>query len=252
MRKLARLLIRLHGEVEGRLRLRLYERHYPYMVTLIRQVRRDRITYIPSGALLDLALQIIATEKKGGSGAIVEAGTALGGSAIILAAMKGKDRPLILYDTFGMIPPPSEEDGPDVHRRYARIVSGKSKGIGGSIYYGYRENLEDEVASNFRRYGMDVADNSVVFVKGRYEDVMDVTFTVAFAHLDCDWYSSTQVCLEQLDPHLVVGGRIVVDDYYSWSGCALAVDEFLAKRSVYRAERRNRLHLVKDPGATMS
>ena len=34
-----------------------------------------------------------------------------------------------IYDVFGMIPAPSEEDGEDVYKRYEVIVSGKSKGI---------------------------------------------------------------------------------------------------------------------------
>ena len=46
-----------------------------------------------------------------------------------------------VYDVFGMIPPPGEKDGADVHQRYATIAGGASKGIGGETYYGYRDDL---------------------------------------------------------------------------------------------------------------
>lgn len=72
-----------------------------------------------------------------------------------------------------------------------------------------------------------------------------MTFPIAVAHLDCDWYESLMTCLREIEPQLVVGGRFVIDDYYNWSGCTRAVDEFFAKRENYRWEHRSRSHLVK-------
>jgi hypothetical protein len=53
-------------------------------------------------------------------------------------------------------------------------------------------------------------------------------------------------CLRRIAPQLVPGGRFVIDDYYSYSGCRQAVDRFLADSPrLYRRERRSRLHLVR-------
>src|SRR5262249_29383124 len=49
-------------------------------------------------------------------GRFVEAGVALGGSAILLGALKPRGVPLDLYDAFAMIPPPGPGDGADAHR----------------------------------------------------------------------------------------------------------------------------------------
>ena len=38
---------------------------------------------------------------------------------------------------------------------------------------------------------------------------------------------------------------MVIDDYFMWSGCRTAVDEFLAGRDEFRFERRSKLHVVR-------
>ena len=55
-------------------------------------------------------------------------------------------------------------------------------------------------------------------------------------------------CLTRIVPLLVAGGRIVLDDYYAWSGCQTAVDEYFAGREGFRFEEGARLHIVKEPG----
>ena len=66
---------------------------------------------------------------------------------------------------------------------------------------------------------MPVGEHNVELVRGLFEDTIDLDEPVAFAHLDGDWYESTMTCLERIAPLLVPGGRIVLDDYYTWSGC---------------------------------
>jgi O-methyltransferase len=87
----------------------------------------------------------------------------------------------------------------------------------------------------------------VELVRGLFEDTLDLDEPVAFAHLDGDWYESTMTCLERIAPLLAPGGRIVLDDYYHWSGCRTAVDEYFAGRDGYRFEERARLHVVRAP-----
>jgi hypothetical protein len=177
---------------------------------------------------------------------IVEAGTALGGSAIVMAAAKAQDRPMKVYDVFGMIPPPGARDGEDVHRRYETIRAGASRGLGGDSYYGYRGDLVPEVTDNFARHGLAIEEYNVELIRGLFQDTIKLDEPVALAHLDGDWYESTMTCLTRLTPLLSVGGRLVIDDYDAWSGCRTAVDDYFAARPGFRFERRGRLHIVRD------
>jgi len=143
----------------------LFKKSVPMVV---RSVREEALTYLDDAALKDLFEQVKKIEKDGLAGILIEAGCALGGSAIVIATAKAEKRQFYVYDVFGMIPPPSENDSEDVHERYRVIECGKSEGIKGNIYYGYEENLFDKVAKNFNRYGVAVELNNVHLVKGLF------------------------------------------------------------------------------------
>ncbi|HZG42103.1 MAG TPA: TylF/MycF/NovP-related O-methyltransferase [Longimicrobium sp.] len=216
--------------------------------SLARDVRRRRLTYLGFDALADLERAVARVEAQGIAGAIIEAGCALGGSTVVIAAAKTRERPLRVYDVFGMIPPPSEADGADIHARYATIVEGKSAGIGGDRYYGYEENLRERVANTLTEFGYDPAANRIELIQGLFQDTMQVSGPVALAHVDADWYESVMTCLQRIVPHLAPGGTLVIDDYDHWSGCRRAVDEFFAdKRGEYTFVRRARLQIVRNP-----
>ncbi|WP_084596609.1 TylF/MycF/NovP-related O-methyltransferase [Nocardioides aequoreus] len=212
---------------------------------VIASVRAQGLSYLKAPDLRMLARVVAESDLSGREGAVLECGTARGGSAIVMAAAKGPTRPMRVYDVFGMIPPPSERDGEDVARRYAAIQSGAARGTGGETYYGYRDDLLGEVTRSFVEHGVAPEEHRVELVQGLFEDTVQVDGPVALAHLDGDWYESTMVCLERISPHLVPGGRLVIDDYYFWSGCRTAVDEYFAGREGYRLERRARLHVVR-------
>ncbi len=217
-----------------------------YVNDTIDAVTAEGLTYLKPGPLRDLAAVAVELEGDGAAGLFVEAGTARGGSAIVIAAAKSPERPMKVYDVFGMIPRPTERDGADVHRRYARITAGEARGTGGDTYYGYRDDLYQEVAASFARHGVPAAEHNVELVQGLFEDTVQLDGPVALAHLDGDWYESTMTCLTRIAPLLVRGGRIVLDDYYTWSGCRRAVDEYFAGRDGFRMEHRSRLHVVRD------
>src|SRR4051794_32311069 len=82
-------------------------------VRLARSVRSERLTFLGVEPLLELRARILDAEKDGVPGALVETGCALGGSAIVMAQSRRSDRPVYVYDVFGMIPPPTDADGPD-------------------------------------------------------------------------------------------------------------------------------------------
>jgi lipopolysaccharide biosynthesis glycosyltransferase len=218
----------------------------PEIERVIQGVRREHLSYLDASSLRTLASSVEAIEAAGIDGLIVEAGTALGGSAITMAAAKSRNRRMKVYDVFGMIPPPGERDGADVHRRYETIAAGRSRGIGDETYYGYREDLRSEVSESFARYGLPIADSNVELIQGLFEDTIKLDEPVALAHLDGDWYASTMTCLTRIAPLLAVGGRLVIDDYDTWSGCHAAVHDYFAERTGFRFERRGRLHVIRE------
>jgi len=199
---------------------------------LIDEIRRRRLTYLSPARLEAIASVCRRARSERLPGEFIEAGCALGGSAILIASVKEALRPLRVYDVFGMIPPPGQQDGPDVAARYEVIAGGRSEGIGGDPYYGYEAELVSKVQGNFESFGIDLRDNSVSLIKGLLQDTLNPTGPIAFAHIDVDWYDPVKACLERIVPRLVVGGVVILDDYADWSGCRKASDEFFAKTPV--------------------
>ncbi len=211
---------------------------------VIKYVKQNHLSYLGSGALYDLYQQIKKIEKNGIPGLLIEAGCALGGSAIVISQAKGQHRVFKVYDVFGMIPPPGDEDGTDIQNRYQEIKSGQSKGIDGDQYYGYIENLELKVKENFEKAGFDLRKNEIHLVKGLFQDTIKGEEPVAFAHIDGDWYESVKICLERIVPRLSLGGIVAVDDYFCWSGCQKAVDEYFeGKKDQFKFIVKERLFI---------
>lgn len=110
------------------LKMRFFHKeHYD----LINRVINNKLTYLDKAALSELYLTFKSACE---NGIFIEAGCALGGSALTIAFSKSKSRPLYIYDVFDVIPPPSISDGNDVLGRYEVIKEGKSEGINGDIY----------------------------------------------------------------------------------------------------------------------
>ena len=148
-------------------------------------------------------------------GAVVECGTARGGSAALMGLTLdrlGADRSLWVFDTFEGIPPPTAAD-PD--EAIARLYTGQ-----------FRGELA-EVRALFERLGILARTR---LVKGLFQDTVPVAAVPAIAvlHLDGDWYESVKVCLDHLYDRVSPGGVIQIDDYGHWEGARKAVDEFIA------------------------
>jgi len=214
---------------------------------VIEKVFKDKLTYLDVPALIDLYKSVNELERSKREGIIIEAGCALGGSALVIAASKKKKtRKFYVYDVFGMPPPPSEENGKDAHERYKIIASGKSRGIGGNKYYGYEEDLLAKVKKTFSDFHLPPDQNNVYFVKGLFENTLFLNEPVALAHIDCDWYKSVMICLQRIVPNLTEGGVLIIDDYYKWEGCRKAVETYFAdKKDKFRFVKKSRLHIVR-------
>lgn len=190
---------------------------------IAREVADRRLTYLSWRSLRNLERAVKLAGRVPGD--FIEAGVALGGSAVVIGQRMPAGRTLHLYDTFGMIPPTTERDDEHSKERYEVIASGRSGGIRGDEYYGYMDDLYTRVRGTLDSFGLN---GQVEMHKGLFQDTLDPEGPVAFAHLDCDWYESVKTCLERIHPVLSSGGLMISDDYHNYGGCTEAVDEFLA------------------------
>ena len=167
-----------------------------------------------------MGLQRLAEEvaEKRLPGHVVECGVYRGGSAVVIAErlLRGRSssRKMWLFDVFTGMPEPGPEDPAEAWDAVGNWVSN-----------------EDIVRANLRAAKVPL--ERIHVVVGRYQD----TFpdfkppSIAFIHIDCDWYESVRLCLETFYDAVVPGGVLVFDDYGFWSGCRKAVDEFLSQRA---------------------
>jgi hypothetical protein len=152
-------------------------------------------------------------------GDLVECGTALGGSAALMALtlrQLGARRTLWVCDTFEGLPAPTPDD-PDFET--ANLFTGSCIGT------------IEEVQSLFTQ--LQVGD-LVQFVKGLFQETLPaVTVSpIALLHIDGDWYESVKTCLDNLYDKVSPGGIIQFDDYGYWKGARKAVDEFFEARGI--------------------
>jgi asparagine synthase (glutamine-hydrolysing) len=213
---------------------------------IIQRVIDRKLTYLERAALIELAAAVWKADRSSEDGILLEAGCALGGSAIVIASAKKQMTPFHVHDAFGMIPAPGVQDDQDVHDRYNTIREGKAHGIAGNPYYGYEADLLERVRENFRSTGFAPDQENVTFNKGLFAETINGSEPVKLAHLDGDWYESTMTCLERIIPRLVVNGTIIIDDYAAWSGCRHAVDEyFKGKTDEFDLRMKTRLHITR-------
>ncbi|UKD57421.1 TylF/MycF family methyltransferase [Amycolatopsis sp. FU40] len=199
-----------------------------------RAVLRDRLTYLSPEKLTRLTGAVHEVAKRGVPGDLLEFGVALGGSSVLLARHATNERQFHGFDVFARIPEPtSAKDDAKSKERYQVIAAGESPGIGGDPYYGYRTDLYEQVCATFARYGRPVDEKRIFLHRGLFEETWPgyTRASVAFAHLDCDWYDPVRFCLNAVLPRLSPGATLILDDYHDYGGCRTAVDEFLQENS---------------------
>jgi asparagine synthase (glutamine-hydrolysing) len=213
-----------------------------------KRVKADNLTYLADHKLLSLYREVTRIRKSNIPGDFLEFGVALGGSAIVMAQECTNERLFHGFDVFGMIPAPRhEKDDAKSKARYEDIRSGRSVGLGGETYYGYRDNLYDEVLANFARYGLPVDQKRIHLHKGLFSEtwpgVAPGITEVSLAHIDCDWYEPVAFCLAAVAPLVSRHGAIILDDYNDYGGCRTATDEFLTSHHQFQVSRQSG-HLV--------
>jgi asparagine synthase (glutamine-hydrolysing) len=201
------------------------------------RVRQERLTYLTPQKLLRIEQALRRVKDGQVAGDFLEFGVALGGGSIVIATeARAQGRNFAGFDVFAMIPPPtSAKDDAKSKERYAVIAQGKSKGIGGDEYYGYRSDLYSDVVASFKRHGIPVDGEQIALWKGLFEETWPKRHPgpIAFAHIDCDWYDPVKFCLESAAAHLQPGGILMLDDYHDYGGCRTATEEFRAAHAEF-------------------
>lgn len=197
----------------------------------IESVISKGITYCSQGEKLrHIADAVQDVARRQVPGIYLEAGVALGGSAVVIASAKPRAAKLRLFDVFEMLPAPGERDESRAHEVYRQFLAGqRTAPIDQNYLAGVRAGLLETVRRNLVDHGVDIVADHVEFHKGDFRDTLFVEEPVAFAHIDCDWYEAIKLCLERLADRISPGGVIVFDDYKSFSAAAQAVDEWLAR-----------------------
>ncbi len=152
------------------------------------------------------------------SGCVVECGVWRGGmSAAIADVLPGRVH--LLFDSFEGLPPAQDSDGPSA-LEYQKNISSPT----------YYDNCRAEISSAQTAMRMSKA-KDFRLVKGWFDQTMpkfSVPEPIAVLRLDGDWYSSTMDCLTNMYPQVMEGGLVLIDDYYTWDGCARAVHDYFS------------------------
>jgi len=161
-------------------------------------------------------------------GAIVECGTWKGGMIAGIAQLLGDERDYFLFDSFTGLPPAAPIDGTAARKWQQDTKS--------AFYYDNCTASEEDAFAAMTLAGVP----SATIVKGWFEDTLPIAefpSGISILRMDADWYDSTMQILDALFPAVVAGGRILIDDYYTWDGCSKAVHDYLSKHK--RPERIN-------------
>lgn len=151
-------------------------------------------------------------------GDFVECGVWRGGMSAAFAETN-PHRMIHLFDSFEGLPLAKEIDG----EAALEWQSNKSS----ENYYDNCTATED-----FAHQAMKLAQltNYKVY-KGWFEETLRHYNgnPIAILRLDGDWYESISTCLRELYPVVSKGGLVLLDDYYTWDGCARATHDYLSK-----------------------
>lgn len=163
------------------------------------------------------------------AGCVVECGVWKGGmiAAISEVMDANGEREYFLFDSFEGLPPAQEIDGAEA--------------------IGYQKNTSSPAYFDNCRISSQYANEAMMMVGAKTFTITEGWFAntlpdfkfpgpIAFLRLDCDWYASIKICLDELWDKVATGGIVVVDDYFAWDGCRKAVNAFFGNKIILREE----------------
>ena len=199
----------------GGIDLKRYNRSLDYYNNLYNKYMY--FTMIPKDAFvnnLELCSHFLNVE-----GDIVECGVWRGGMIAAMAELAGKKREIHLFDSFEGLPPAQQIDGKEALAWQADTTSP-----------GYHHNCTADESFAIAALKKAEHDNYQLY-KGWFQTTLHIYKgnKIAILRLDGDWYDSVKECLVKLFPLVVEGGAVIIDDYYTWDGCAKAVHDYLSE-----------------------
>lgn len=168
-------------------------------------------------------LELCSKYHKSGH-SIVECGVWKGGMIAAMAdAVDDPDAEFHLFDSFEGLPQAQPIDG-------KAALDWQKDTESPGFYDNCKANIEDarEVMS------LSSARN-VQIHPGWFEKTMEgfrTTLPISILRLDADWYASTLQCLDILFPQVAPGGLVIIDDYFTWEGCAKAVHDYFSREGL--------------------
>jgi hypothetical protein len=156
------------------------------------------------------------------NGCLVETGVWKGGMAMWMKCILkyyGDNRKIWLFDTFKYFPDPNNKTDLKMHR-LTKLLFEKMPSV-------------DIVKNNFKNNHL--FDHNIHFVEGEFSKTLNITNTgpIAILRLDCDYYDSTMIVLENYYWKINKGGYIIIDDYGNpFLTCKKAVDDFRSKYNI--------------------
>ena len=163
---------------------------------------------------------LIVDQRRHVNGCVVECGVWRGGMTAGIAEVLGADREYFLFDSFEGLPPPTAMDG--------EMATAWQKDTQSPTYY---DNCRAPIEFAEQAMALSPA-RKYKIVKGWFDDTLPKFVPpcpIAILRLDGDWYASTLLALETLFKYLAHDGIVIIDDYYAWDGCSLAVHDFLSR-----------------------
>jgi O-methyltransferase len=164
---------------------------------------------------------LIVDQTRHVQGCVIECGVWRGGMSAGMAEVLGPTREYFLFDSFEGLPPATLKDG-EAARAWQQDTESPS----------YYDNCRASVADAEKAMALSGVPRYTI-IKGWFDQTLPAFVPpspIAILRVDGDWYDSTMIVLESLFRFVAKDGIVILDDYYAWDGCSLAVHDFLSKQ----------------------
>jgi hypothetical protein len=205
--------------------------HEEALATLHRELAG--LSMVPKPALDFTWHEVLRLIQADVPGNIVECGTWRGGCSFGMALVQRLvfgcvRRKVWMFDSFQGLPDASASDG--------QAAFAYQQNVNAPNYYNNCRADHAEVVADALRLGL--SDDECRIVSGWFEASLPIERPIldregiAFLRVDADWYAPVLYVLETLTPLVSQGGIILIDDYYTWDGCARAVHDHLSRHDL--------------------
>lgn len=187
----------------------------------------------PQASIEFTVIETLRLIDSGVQGDLAEFGTWKGGNsfAMLLAQREAYGKivkPVWMFDSFEGLPDADERDGPAAIQYQQDTTSPD-----------YFDNCTAPLAgvqAAITSFGFG-ADEAIV-VPGWFDATIPTRKAdlqlrgLSMLRIDCDWYEPVKLVLDEVAPTVSEQGTIILDDYYTWDGCAKATHDYLSQSQI--------------------